>query len=136
MIRSQRQAPNLVVGEKRIEILKPFEHLGVADKHCQRTEKVVEGADAILQQDEGQDVASLVKVHLGHHHIDGVGEGKDGGEEDQADCVVSYRSPSLAARGGETATSETKLLLHFGGYVPGAGLLISEWKIDNLSTNT
>ena len=97
---------------------------------------MVKSAKAVLQQDERQEVTNLVKVHLGHHHVDGVGEGKDGGEERQADYVVSYRSPSLAARGGETATSETKHLLHFRGYVPGAGLLISEWKIDNLSTNT
>ena len=94
MIRSQRQAPNLVVGEKRINILKPFEHLGVADKHCQRTEKVVEGADAILQQDEGQDVASLVKVHLGNQHVDGVGGGKDDGEESKADGVASHQRVS------------------------------------------
>ena len=97
---------------------------------------MVKSAKAVLQQDERQEVADLVKVHLGHHHVDGVGEGKDGGEEDQADCVLSHRSPSLAARRGETATSETKHLLHFRGYVPGAGLLISEWIIDNLSTNT
>ena len=91
---------------------------------------MVKSAKAVLQQDERQEVADLVKVHLGHHHVDGVGEGKDGGEERQADCVLSYRSPSLAARGGETATSE------FRGFVPGAGLIISEWIIDNLSTNT
>ena len=97
---------------------------------------MVKSAKAVLQQDERQEVADLVEVHLGHHHVDGVGEGKDGGEEGQADYVVSHRSPSLAARGGETATSETKHLLHFRGYVPGAGLLISEWIIDNLSTNT
>ena len=97
---------------------------------------MVKSAKAVLQQDERQEVTNLVKVHLGHHHVDGVGEGKGGGEERQADCVLSYRSPSLAARGGETAASETKHLLHFRGFVPGAGLLISEWIIDNLSTNT
>ena len=97
---------------------------------------MVKSAKAVFQQDERQEVADLVKVHLGHHHVDGIGEGMDGGEEGQADCVVSYRSPSLAARGGETATSETKHLLHFRGYVPGTGLLISEWIIDNSSTHT
>ena len=44
---------------------------------------MVKSAKAVLQQDERQEVADLVKVHLGHHHVDGVGEGKDGGEEVQ-----------------------------------------------------
>ena len=43
---------------------------------------MVKSAKAVLQQDERQEVADLVKVQLGHHHVDGVGEGKDGGEED------------------------------------------------------
>ena len=60
---------------------KPFvkSYLRIADKHSQRTEQMVKSTQHVLQQDELHDVADLVEVHFCHHHVDGVGGGKDEG---------------------------------------------------------
>ena len=52
--------------------------------------------NAVLQQDKLHDVADLLEVHLGNHHVDGVGGNKDDGEESEANDVTSHRAPALS----------------------------------------
>ena len=57
---------------------------------------MVEGAHAVLEEDEVHDVAELMEVELGDHHTGGVGGHEGGGEEGEAQGV----RPHLLRGGG------------------------------------